>query len=86
MFYVTESTPGYLPETEDPPQFDTEEEAKAYALEQAQEYVDDKIDGDVEAEGMPQLYHISDEESLIRVSCNAPHRLDRIWEITEELE
>jgi len=48
-FTVLENTPGYMPENDDPPTFDTQDEAWAYLVEEVGRYVEHmhEVDFDV---------------------------------------
>lgn len=76
-FAVIEHTPGYMPENDDPPMFDTEDEAWSYLTEEVQRYIEHleevevKVNArtykefgyaEVEDGGLGRVFYINDEK------------------------
>lgn len=79
MFYVVENTPGYLPESDDPPGFETEADARECLKEEVErycEYLDDA--------GNEFTVYWDRDLSYANVSRLVDHDLGRVFEIIED--
>jgi len=87
MFYVTEYTPGYLPEDDDPALFETLDDARVYASDLLSRLLDFIYEGqmdDPEPAGFTVSGSFQDDRSVIVYDKARMHDLGRVIEIVEE--
>ena len=85
-YVVIESTPGYLPEDDDPAVFDDLDEARVYASDRLSSLLDHIVEGQDGDEGFTVHGSFQDDRSVLVYDKAREHDLGRLIEIADYQE